>query len=439
MTQSPYAIIKLSNKGHIMKISRHRDKANDLYNKIGIFSTSLFVASLVTYTFLPAIGVYAETANSRVNLNITPVISLSVDASNVVFDIAPTHDGVFKSKPVTATVETNSVGGYELYFSSINNETDMTSESSSNVISSDFTGTVTSTTMASNKWGYSLDNTDFAKIPTLNDHALIRNLDHMPTSNELSTTIHFGVKVNSSLLSGSYNKSVLFTTIASDSSQPIVATSYMQDMTPALCNSYTLNDPVYLTDIRDGNVYTVKKLADGNCWMTENLRISNTTITSEDSNLPEGASFVIPNNSPSDFGVLLDTSRAYIEPTYGGFYNFYTATAGWGVSDVTGGSSPKDICPKGWRLPTGNDNGDLQTLLSYYNSSAQLRADPSFDLSGLIYERSYIIRGEGAAYWSSSLNADNEILVNTIMLNSTEAEIDGVNFWFGLPIRCIAK
>ena len=38
--------------------------------------------------------------------------------------------------------------------------------------------------------------------------------------------------------------------------------------------SATLNQITALTDTRDGNVYTVAKLADGQCWMVENLRLN---------------------------------------------------------------------------------------------------------------------------------------------------------------------
>ncbi|MBR0416074.1 hypothetical protein IJI64_02860, partial [Candidatus Saccharibacteria bacterium] len=53
-------------------------------------------------------------------------------------------------------------------------------------------------------------------------------------------------------------------------------------------------DPSYvpqriLSDIRDGETYTVRKLADGHCWMTENLRLGDPTkeitLTPADSNV----------------------------------------------------------------------------------------------------------------------------------------------------------
>ena len=44
--------------------------------------------------------------------------------------------------------------------------------------------------------------------------------------------------------------------------------------------SATLNQITALTDTRDGNVYTVAKLADGKCWMIENLRLNDNHTTS---------------------------------------------------------------------------------------------------------------------------------------------------------------
>lgn len=45
----------------------------------------------------------------------------------------------------------------------------------------------------------------------------------------------------------------------------------MQHMTPEICNSASVGDTKQLIDWRDGKLYWVAKLADGNCWMTQNL------------------------------------------------------------------------------------------------------------------------------------------------------------------------
>ena len=90
----------------------------------------------------------------------------------------------------------------------------------SNVISSDFSGTVTSETMAANKWGYSLNNTDFSKIPALNDQATLKNIDHYPTTSEKTTTVNIGMKVDINLPSGTYVKNVIFSVVAHETLAP---------------------------------------------------------------------------------------------------------------------------------------------------------------------------------------------------------------------------
>ncbi len=51
-------------------------------------------------------------------------------------------------------------------------------------------------------------------------------------------------------------------------------TDTMQDFTAAKCAALPLEVPTALTDERDGNVYAVTRLADGNCWMTSNLALN---------------------------------------------------------------------------------------------------------------------------------------------------------------------
>ena len=63
--------------------------------------------------------------------------------------------------------------------------------------------------------------------------------------------------------------------------------SSMQEMTPEFCASVTMDSPgntARLKDERDGKYYWVAKLADGNCWMTQNLEldlISGKSLTPE--------------------------------------------------------------------------------------------------------------------------------------------------------------
>ena len=166
------------------------------------------------------------------------------------------------------------------------------------------------------------------------------------------------------------------------------------------CSSMSKNQVTALTDNRDNNVYTVGKLADGNCWMMENLRLDNTaTLSSSNTNNP-AAGFALAATSDNwgqsenassinqsklntnntniggvnSFGATLfstpyiykydgysnrgDQSQWY---SYGNYYNWYSATAGNGTYNTQFGIDVAgDICPTGWSLPTyrQNDTGE---------------------------------------------------------------------------------
>ena len=302
----------------------------NIINKVGVFSLSLFVAATAAYVCLPVIRSNAE-ENATVNVNTTvnPVASLTLDTSSLSFEIIPTAAGVFESKPITATVDTNASGGYELYLSSIDESTDMTS-TNTDVIASDFSGTVTSSTMANNKWGYSLDDTDFSKIPALSNQATIRNINHFPTTAERSTAVYFGTKISSTLTSGRYSKTVLFSVVAhpdvivDDNCDNIYCIEEMQKMTPEICANTTTPLPTarevtfektddntkiprtVMRDNRDNKLYLVSKFADGKCWMSQNLELelsTDVTLTSENTDL----------NSVSSWTPAYDTFDNYLD------------------------------------------------------------------------------------------------------------------------------
>jgi uncharacterized protein (TIGR02145 family) len=197
-----------------------------------------------------------------------------------------------------------------------------------------------------------------------------------------------------------------------------------------------VGDSATLQDTRDGNMYTVKKLKDGKVWMTENLRIAGKTITSADSNVT--SSYAIPASDISAFAAAAyNTSAAYVDSTYGGYYNFYTATAGWGTNSVTSGNSPQDICPKGWRLPTsGSSTGEFQTLYNNYNSAALMLGEPNFILSASVVGGSVSGQGSYGNYWSSTVASANGAY--RINYNSSDVYF-GSDFKFaGFSVRCVA-
>ena len=165
-----------------------------------------------------------------------------------------------------------------------------------------------------------------------------------------------------------------------------------------------------LTDQRDNNTYAVAKLADGKCWMIENLRLDNTAEHNSDGALargygtsttygnfsglaePESANFSYSNvaNSLYYSGTQEGTATVNIgtneskyrfprynnqnttsrsdnsagnnyENTYS-YGNYYTWTAA--VADTTNYNNNNtsvtntSICPAGWHLPTGGSSAN---------------------------------------------------------------------------------
>ena len=233
--------------------------------------------------------------------------------------------------------------------------------------------------------------------------------------------------------------------------------SNMQQMTAKTCKESTTpnrtattldidgshaGDPNYvptktLTDTRDNNTYTVSKLADGKCWMTQNLRIINKTLTPADSDIT--SNYTIPASSINGFNAY-NTNNAYLDSIHGGYYTWTTATAGTGTTALStnGHNTTVSICPKGWRLPTGGGGGEFQTLYNNYNSSLALRSNPvNFTLSGYVISSSRTNQGSNGLYWSSTVVSSNyayDLGLNT----SNVYPASNYDKYRGFSIRCIA-
>ncbi len=253
-----------------------------------------------------------------------------------------------------------------------------------------------------------------------------------------------------------------------------------------------------LTDNRDGNIYTVARLADGNCWMTENLRLDNeATIATANTNNPltvdntvaiknndgnttsahlsptnngwctdGGAcirqSFLNTNNINFDNGNLTasykndDNSSQWY--SYGNYYNWYSATAGQGTDEIDAGHvTTGDVCPVGWHLPYGgsgdNDNGkgNISGGFYYLNQkmdissdvigSNKLRSFPNnFVYSGYWWRSSASGRGGSGYYWSSTAGNSGIYLAYYLGFtkNSTSAGPGNHTRPYGFAVRCVA-
>ena len=205
---------------------------------------------------------------------------------------------------------------------------------------------------------------------------------------------------------------------------------YMQHMTPEICASANEGDTKRLIDSRDGKLYWVAKLKDGNCWMTQNLELDltsgksltpelsdvsanwnpgATTFTSAqegvrgssyyntvqswnlgkyvwktpnstsdcqpDTNFSESscayywqdASSMTPMTTYRTDGVSVEGNTYDAHYLAGNYYSWEAATAGTGHSYTSVGSQePDSICPAGWQLPLSYFSNDAVSG-SFYN------------------------------------------------------------------------
>ncbi|MBQ9029815.1 InlB B-repeat-containing protein, partial [Candidatus Saccharibacteria bacterium] len=233
------------------------------------------------------------------------------------------------------------------------------------------------------------------------------------------------------------------------------------------CTALNTNEYTTLVDSRDGEKYVVKKLADGKCWMVQNLRLINKTITPADSNVsvnftvptstdPTQTAWCTTNSSDCD-----DQPLAYYDAStrlsYGALYNWYTATAGTGKYETTSGNVSSSICPKGWRLPTSGTNGDFAILdkawggtgldrtnantYSIFMGNYNIGGNGGFDNPGAITS-SFVAVDVGGGWWSSTAYNGRSDIAQGLGLGSSSAYVFPQNSdrkSTGFSVRCITE
>ncbi|MBR2544150.1 hypothetical protein IKF04_02525 [Candidatus Saccharibacteria bacterium] len=247
-----------------------------------------------------------------------------------------------------------------------------------------------------------------------------------------------------------------------------------------------------LTDQRDNQTYAIAKLADGKCWMIENLRLDNqytvgnnqtdSSVTNESLSQgynpsfigladPESANFSNSTTANSLYSIDGSTAstisgsyQGYRFPRYNNnntsqraanatntnvntysYGNYYTWHAV--IADTThytsGNHNTTSICPTGWHIPTGNTSGEYYTLNTNANAgstsvSTGLRSYPTnFLYSGYFSTSSAYGRGGGGFYWSSTAYYANDSY--SLYLTSTYVGPGTYSYskYFGVTARCV--
>ena len=282
---------------------------------IGLATTStILVAIFIFMLFSPATLTSATSSPLSLYVTLSPVISLSNSSPN----LTTTLDEKNKvySLSTNLSVSTNNYTGYTLSMTDPAG-TDLEDADVETTIPSIESATTLTTanldaTFPANRWAFTTDllinsdqgTTTYKPLPA--ETATELKVTDEP-ANASTTTVTFSTKINNDIPAGAYSDKVYFTAIANTlpDLRTIFDLTYMQDMTASACENtptpyaFVDNDSANgilgtlattpeevtldaetgfatvvpsttLIDKRDNQEYTVRKLADGNCWMTYN-------------------------------------------------------------------------------------------------------------------------------------------------------------------------
>ncbi|MBR2544311.1 hypothetical protein IKF04_03370 [Candidatus Saccharibacteria bacterium] len=261
-----------------------------------------------------------------------------------------------------------------------------------------------------------------------------------------------------------------------------------------------LSSVAALTDQRDNQTYAIAKLADGKCWMIENLRLDNQYTVGNnqtDSSVtnaslsqgynpsfigladPESADFdnVTTLNSlyTTETGVegkntISGNNQGYRFPRYNNnntsqraanttntdvntysYGNYYTWAAV--IADTTyytdGDHNTTSICPKGWSIPQGNntsagfvkldiDMGGTGEYQSTAEASNRWRKYPTnFLYSGGFGTSSALARGSYGYWWSSTAYSASRSYGLSMGSTGVTPGMGNSNKYRGYAARCV--
>ncbi len=386
------------------------------------FVGGLFVVSSASATTFSQDATVQFTFNSRLDVRID-------DANIEILDLTPGTSS--DSNIVGITVGTNNSVGYTIK-ATVGDAT----YSTTNMVHGNGTNTFSSLAVdddlvsisADNTWGYATSNDDgsswsnFSGLPVYTDTAKQIATTNAPTNDVIKFKIN--AKASTSQAAGDYRNVINFSVVANvpprtiedaleqiyidPIKDPINDNYVIQSINEDVCDlTEDIGTSAYLSDIRDHKIYRIAKLADGRCWMQDNMALdltdadvlsnmneSNTNATNTVLGYLKNGGGAATDRFAMNGVVAWGRTSLYADPLVdimnadkivtvdgmlhdrleqevidgewkvGAYYNYCAASAGsycYGIGDSyrEGEDKPDtdidaeyDICPIGWRLPT---------------------------------------------------------------------------------------
>ena len=523
-----------------------------------ILSLTNIILCLPNNSSSNSVSALSYSTNIGIGFTFEPTLSISLSSNDLIIpNLVPGSSS--DSNSINVSVATNAAYGYNLSanvgnstynntnLNNISNGND-NSNGDGNVFSSigttanfssltDFSNNAPNNTWA---YSYSLDNgstwSSYSGLPLYsNSNGSSGNNSNNNSSNSSSSnvnnsgsktlvdkytqsedTISFKIaaKASNTQPSGIYSNVINFNVI-SYASPMSLSDSYayfgkelyhgyykMQDMTTRICQTTEAPSELQVIDIRDDKVYWIAKLADNNCWMTQNLDLDLTSnpeaenyiaLTSENTDLNDTTSAAyqdgytvnengiitwVPERDTIAYNNLNSTtwqndnnhpySYDYLDangnPVYsdnkvtqqvagnhglsGNYYNWSAAIASNNSDSFVDntsnniGDNPKNsICPKGWRLPTISNmpNTEENSTNEFSRLNFLYNNNATNNASGLMSSPLYFVRYDFyGRYWSSTV--DNSFNARVLVYNPSYVNATGSfnRGNIGVSTRCLA-
>ena len=118
----------------------------------------------------------------------------------------------------------------------------------------------------------------------------------------------------------------------------------------------------------------------------------------------------------------------YTNNTYnvtGGWYNYCAASAGTVCDSTTTENANSDICPKGWRLPTNSEMGNVASASRDY-----------WKFGAGYYGGGYLQGASSDSYWWSA-TANGATRQYSLRYYNGSLNTNGTGNYFGFFVRCV--
>ncbi|MDR2063907.1 MAG: hypothetical protein LBQ02_03940, partial [Candidatus Nomurabacteria bacterium] len=239
----------------------------------------------------------------------------------------------------------------------------------------------------------------------------------------------------------------------------------------------TANCPATTTiayDERDNHHYAIQKLADGKCWMLTNLAYGGTeagTKFTSGAGQSTATNVAASGTNWNRVSPPYNNQKQWLDPTtaaitlYSGtrcsvayrttfnsidytecgyFYNWCAALGAASAScntSTNGAVIPNagvNICPAGWRLPTGGSTGEFQAMYDAIGGTLENLAGTSSVWRGA--RGGYFTPGNGLAFTSGNYWSATPMSSTTAYFlgHGSVVNIGNFNKFYAISVRCVA-